>query len=67
MFYIIEPWGRDKYREASIIFRAATVDDAYVELDRLVARLQSFRIDPSTFEWYVVDEAYRPVKRPGAH
>ena len=33
MFYIIEPWGRDKYREAAIIFRAATVAEAYAELD----------------------------------
>ena len=66
MFYIIEPWGRNKYHEASIIFRAATVEDVYAELDRLVARLQHFSIDPATFEWYVVDEDRKPVRRPGA-
>jgi len=38
-YYIVEPWGRDKYREASIIFRAASVAEAYAELDRMVARL----------------------------
>jgi len=58
--------GRDKYREASIIFRAATVEEAYAELDRLVTRLQSFRIYPATFERYVVDEDHNPVRRPGA-
>jgi hypothetical protein len=67
MFYIVEPWGRDKFREAAIIYRAVTVDDAYAELDRLVARLQHFSINPASFEWYVVDEQRNPVRRLGAH
>ena len=67
MFYIIEPWGRDKYRQAGVLFTANTVPEAYAELDRMVARLVEQGIDLAPFEWYVVDEDWKPVRRPGAH
>ena len=38
-YYLVEPWGRDKYRQASLLSTAGTVQEVYAELDRMVARL----------------------------
>jgi hypothetical protein len=31
-FTLIEPWGRDKYRQAGVLFKAETVEAACAEL-----------------------------------
>jgi hypothetical protein len=66
-FYLVEPWARDRYREATVITVAETVEAAYAERDRRVARLVEQGIDPASFTWYVVDEDPRPVARPGGN
>jgi hypothetical protein len=61
--YIVEPWGRDKYRQAGVLFNSEAV---CAEMDRLVARLVEQEIDPATFERYVVDEDRKPIAGPEA-
>jgi hypothetical protein len=61
--YIVEPWGRDKYRQAGVLFNSEAV---CAEMDRLVARLVEQGIDPATFERYVVDEDRKPFAGPEA-
>ncbi len=66
-YYLVEPWGRDKYRQATVLFTATTTLAVYAQCERLVARLIEQGIDPATFEWHVVDDDRKPVARPGAH
>jgi hypothetical protein len=42
-----------------------SVEAAYAQMHRLVARPTDQDIDPARFEWYVVDEEARPIARPG--
>jgi hypothetical protein len=66
-YYLVEPWGRDRFREATIIAAAETVEAAYAEMDSRVARLMQQGIEPTSFAWFVVDEDRSPVARPRAH
>ncbi len=34
-FYLVQPWGRDRYRQATVQSIHATVDDAYARLDAI--------------------------------
>ena len=39
-FYLVQPWGRDRYRQATVQSIHATVDDAYARLDAIAEKLQ---------------------------
>ena len=32
-FYVVQPWGRDRYRQATVQSIHDTVEDAYAQLD----------------------------------
>lgn len=62
MYYVVQPWGPDKYRDAKILTRHQRPEDAYEEMDLLVELMQS---SPAGFQtYYVVDEQRQPVPRP---
>ena len=63
----VQPWGRDTYREATVVSVHETVEDAYAELDRIADSLEGNAVPEGKLEIYVVDEQRRPVPRPGAH
>ena len=65
-YLLVQPWGRDKYRQAGPISSHPTVEEAYAELDRYAARLAEDDLPADTLELYVVDEHREPVPRPGA-
>ena len=64
-FYIVQPWGRDRYRQASVTSIHATVADAYARLDAIANKLQRDGAPPDYLELHVVDEQRQPVTRPG--
>ncbi len=66
MFHLVQPWGGDKYREATIHSTHATVAEAYATLDRIGDKLHQDEAPEGTLEIYVVDEGRQPVPRPGA-
>ena len=59
-----QPWGRDKYREATVVSVHETLSDAYAELDRLADTLERRAVPEGDLKIYVVDEQRRPVPRP---
>ena len=63
MCYVVQPWGRDKYHEATILSKHRTAEDAYDELSRLVEEISHYRAPDDPFEAYVVDEQRQPVRR----
>lgn len=62
-YYVVQPWGRDKYREASIVSMHQTAEEAYDELDVLVEVMSRSLGSGDRFEAYVVDEQLQPVPR----
>ena len=67
IYHLVQPWGRDRYRQAGPISNHPTAEEAYDELDRIAARLAEDDLPEDTLELYVVDEHREPVPRPGAH
>ena len=65
IYHVVQPWGRDKYRQAGPISSHSTAEEAYAELDRYAARLAEDDLPEDTLELYVVDENREPVPRPG--
>ncbi len=64
-FYLVQPWGRDRYRQATVLSIHATVDDAYARLDAIAEKLQRDGTPSDFLELYVVDAQRQPVTRPG--
>ena len=49
-FYLVQPWGRDRYRQATVQSIHATVDDAYARLDAIAEKLQRNGAPPDYVE-----------------
>ncbi len=64
-FYLVQPWGRDRYRQAAVTSIHDTVDDADPRLDAIAEKLQRDGAPPDMLELYVVDAERQPVTRPG--
>ena len=64
IYHLVQPWGRDKYRQAGPTSSHPTAEEAHAELDRIAARLAEDDLPEDTLELYVVDEQRTPVPRP---
>ncbi len=64
-YHIVQTWGSDSYRHATVLSTHDTVDDAYARLDEIAETLQRDGAPPDYLELYVVDEQRQPVARPG--
>jgi hypothetical protein len=64
---IVQPYGRDEPREATLVSEHRTVADAFAELDRLAAQMIRTGVSPDAVRLIVVDEEGRVVSRPAAH
>ena len=64
-YSLVQPWGRDRYRDATVVGIHATVTDAYDALDAIAEKLQRDRAPDGYLEIDVVDEERQPVTRPG--
>ena len=60
-YYIVQPWGRDRYRQAGVTSIHDTVADAYAKLDAIAAKLERDGAPPDYLELYVVDVDRQPV------
>ena len=38
-FYLVQPWGHDRYRQATVQNIQHTIDDAYARLDAIAEKL----------------------------
>lgn len=66
-FRIVQPWGRDKARQATTISEHQTAAEAFAEIDRLSAEMVRTGATSDAVELVVVDAGDRVVQRPGAH
>ena len=63
-FYLVQPWGRARYRQATVTGTYDTVGDAYARLDAIAEKLQRDGAPPDYLELYVVDAQRQLVTRP---
>jgi hypothetical protein len=54
-FRIVQPWGLDKTREATLLSEHETVDEAFGEIDRLAAQMMRTGARSDAVELLVVD------------
>ena len=66
-YHLVQPWGRDTYRQATVLGSHATAKEAYAQLDSIAAKLARDAVPEDYFEIYVVDGQRQPVPRPDAH
>jgi hypothetical protein len=64
---VVQPWRRERAREATLISEHATPADAFAEIDRLSARMVRTGAPSDAVELILVDAAGEVVPRPGAH
>lgn len=62
-FFVVQPYGRDKGREATIVYTADTAVEAFAEIDRLAEQMKRSGANPDSVELLVVDEERRVVRR----
>ena len=65
-FRIVQPWGPDKAREATLISEPATAAEAFAEIDRLSAQMVRTGAPSDAIELIVIDCDDRLVRRPSA-
>ena len=66
-FLIVQPWGRAprQFLDARVVSSHRTAAAAYAALDAMAEPMAETGVAPWAVELAVVDEARRPVPRPG--
>jgi hypothetical protein len=64
-YRVVQPWGRDKARQATLVSEHATAHEAFEEIDRLADRLIKSGAPSDAVELLVVDHDGRIVTRTG--
>ena len=63
-YRVIQPYGKDRGREATEIFSCATIAEAFAEIDRYAAHLKANNLPGDYLELFVVDDDGHEVRRP---
>ena len=66
-FRLVQPWGPDKGRQATVLSEHGTVAEAFAEMDRLAARMSATGAPSDAIEVLVVDADGRVITRPHTH
>ena len=66
-FRVVQPWGTDRGREATVISEHATALEAFAALDALADRMVRTGRRSDAIELFVVDAAGNVIARPSAH
>jgi hypothetical protein len=66
-YRIVQPWGKDRAAEATIVSEHAPLSAAFAEIDRLSARMVRTGAPSDAVELIVIDGEGRIVQRPEAH
>ena len=64
-FRVVQPWGRDRARQATLISEHASAAEAFQEIDRLAAQMTRTGAPSDAIELLVLDHEGRIVRRPG--
>lgn len=65
LFRIVQPWGPDKARQATIVSEHESAAAAFAEIDRLSSEMVRTGARSDAVELLVVDASDRLVRRPG--
>ncbi len=66
-FRVMQPWGPDKGRQATLVSEHATALEAFDAIDQLSAEMVRTGAPSNAVELIVVNADDRVVPRPGAH
>jgi hypothetical protein len=67
MFRVVQPWGPDKGRQATIISEHPTTEDAFEALERIARQAERTSGRIEAIERIVVDGYGRILARPDFH
>ena len=62
-YRVVQPWGRDKARDATLISDHATAGEAFAEIDRLSMQMVRTGAPSDAVELMVVDREGRIIRR----
>jgi hypothetical protein len=66
-YRVVQPWGPDKGRQATVLSEHADTTAAFAEIDRLAAQMARTGARPETVELLVADADGHIVPRPETH
>jgi hypothetical protein len=66
-FRVVQPWGPNKGRQATLISEHSTATEAFAEIDRLAARMVRTGAPSDAIELAVIDAGGTVVERPDTH
>ena len=66
-FKVVQPWGKDKAREASILSEHQNEREAFAEIDRLSAEMVRTGAPSDAIELVVVDATGGIIRRPNVN
>jgi hypothetical protein len=66
-YRVVQPWGPDRGRQASIQSEHATLAEAFAAIDALSGQMVRTGAPSDAIELIVVDDDGRQVPRPGTH
>jgi hypothetical protein len=67
-FRVVQPWGRDKVQQSTMLSEHQTAADAFTEIDRLTAQMARTGAPADAIELVVVDvERATLLGRSGTH
>ena len=64
-FFVVQPYGRDEARDATIVYEARTAEEAFAEIDRLASQMVRTGAPSDAVELLVVDQDSRIIRRGG--
>ena len=67
VYRVVQPWGPDKGRQATLQSEHATVAKAFVALDAISVKMIRTGTPSNAIELMVVDDEWRPVAWPRRH
>jgi hypothetical protein len=64
-FFVVQPYGRDKGREATVVYEAWSPEEAFAEIDRLAEEMKRTGAPSDAIELLVADQHGRIIRRGG--
>jgi hypothetical protein len=66
-YRVVQPWGPDKLRQATVISEHHTIAGAFEEIDGFAERMMRNGVPGNAVELFVLDSQDRVVARPNIH
>jgi hypothetical protein len=63
-YRVVQPWGKDRAQQATVVSTHLTPDAAFAEIDRLATQMVRTGSPSNAVELIVVDPLFRLVRRP---